>query len=158
MSTWEVPFPSWVATILQVGFFFVYEDMFHFFGTQTLFSSPEARGLHPRLGQPISSSTGVPCTNTSTKYITSTRLHSALLLSTPILLRFLSSARERSPGRFYTFFAPEISTSSPCTSGSFFVSSRPSMPTADTIFLGLSNTYSPSGLVPITTTSTTWLL
>jgi hypothetical protein len=36
MSTWQVPFPTWMETVLQVAFFFVYEDMFHFFGMQTL--------------------------------------------------------------------------------------------------------------------------
>lgn len=33
MSTWQVPFPAWKYTLLQIAFFFVYEDMFHFFGT-----------------------------------------------------------------------------------------------------------------------------
>ena len=49
MSTWQVPFPAWKHIALQVAFFFVYEDMFHFFGTQTLaflFLTREERGLH----------------------------------------------------------------------------------------------------------------
>ena len=32
MSTWQVPFPSWKIMAPQVAFFFVFEDMFHFFG------------------------------------------------------------------------------------------------------------------------------
>ena len=35
MSTWHVPFPAWKDIAFQVAFFFVYEDMFHFFGTRT---------------------------------------------------------------------------------------------------------------------------
>ena len=32
MSTWQVPFPAWSQAIPQIAFFFVFEDMFHFFG------------------------------------------------------------------------------------------------------------------------------
>jgi methylsterol monooxygenase len=49
MSTWQVPFPVWQETVLQVAFFFVYEDMFHFFGTQTLLSFGNVEGSYPYL-------------------------------------------------------------------------------------------------------------
>ena len=35
MSTWQVPFPSWTSIVPQVFFFFVFEDMFHYFGQST---------------------------------------------------------------------------------------------------------------------------
>ena len=31
MSTWQVPFPSWKIMVPQLAFFFVFEDMFHYF-------------------------------------------------------------------------------------------------------------------------------
>lgn len=47
MSTWQVPFPAWKDTALQVAFFFIYEDMFHFFGAQTFSVPSRAKsGLH----------------------------------------------------------------------------------------------------------------
>jgi methylsterol monooxygenase len=33
LSTWQVPFPSWKTQLPQLAFFFVFEDMFHYFGT-----------------------------------------------------------------------------------------------------------------------------
>jgi hypothetical protein len=33
MSTWQVPFSSWQVMLLQLAFFFVFEDMFHYFGS-----------------------------------------------------------------------------------------------------------------------------
>ena len=32
MATWQVPFPTWQHIVPQVFFFFVFEDIFHFFG------------------------------------------------------------------------------------------------------------------------------
>ena len=37
MSTWQVPFPPWQHQAAQIAFFFVFEDMFHFFGSLCLF-------------------------------------------------------------------------------------------------------------------------
>ena len=37
MSTWQVPFPSWQSIVPQVFFFFVFEDMFHYFGESRRF-------------------------------------------------------------------------------------------------------------------------
>ena len=48
MSTWQVPFPAWKDIALQVAFFFVYEDMFHFFGTQTSSIPNYGRKAHTR--------------------------------------------------------------------------------------------------------------
>ena len=31
MSTWQVPFPTWQTMLPQLAFFFVFEDMFHYF-------------------------------------------------------------------------------------------------------------------------------
>ena len=31
MKTWQVPFPSWQTMLPQLAFFFVFEDMFHYF-------------------------------------------------------------------------------------------------------------------------------
>jgi hypothetical protein len=31
MNTWQVPFPSWQTMLPQLAFFFVFEDMFHYF-------------------------------------------------------------------------------------------------------------------------------
>lgn len=36
MATWQVPFPAWSAIAPQVFFFFVFEDMFHYFGASVL--------------------------------------------------------------------------------------------------------------------------
>jgi methylsterol monooxygenase len=33
MATWQVPFPSWKAMLLQLAWFFFFEDFFHFLGT-----------------------------------------------------------------------------------------------------------------------------
>ena len=37
MQTYQVPFPSWQTMLPQVALFFVFEDMFHYFGTSTRF-------------------------------------------------------------------------------------------------------------------------
>lgn len=52
MSTWQVPFPAWKDIAFQVAFFFVYEDMFHFFGTQTLLLPTGEEALHPPVKSP----------------------------------------------------------------------------------------------------------
>lgn len=36
MSTWQVPFPSWTTMFPQIAIFFVFEDMFHYFGVWIL--------------------------------------------------------------------------------------------------------------------------
>jgi methylsterol monooxygenase len=46
MSTWQVPFPAWKDTVLQVAFFFVYEDMFHFIAHQFLHWGPMYKHIH----------------------------------------------------------------------------------------------------------------
>ena len=40
MSTWQVPFPTWQQIVPQVFFFFVFEDIFHFFGVSIPSSVP----------------------------------------------------------------------------------------------------------------------
>jgi hypothetical protein len=32
LQTWQVPFPSWKTQLPQLAFFFIFEDMFHYFG------------------------------------------------------------------------------------------------------------------------------
>ncbi|KAI0073346.1 C4-methyl sterol oxidase [Panus rudis PR-1116 ss-1] len=46
MMTWQVPFPSWKAIAPQVFFFFVFEDMFHFFAHQALHWGPLYKHIH----------------------------------------------------------------------------------------------------------------
>ena len=31
MTTWQVPFPTWQTMLPQLAFFFIFEDMFHYF-------------------------------------------------------------------------------------------------------------------------------
>ena len=31
MATWQVPFPMWQTMLPQLAFFFIFEDMFHYF-------------------------------------------------------------------------------------------------------------------------------
>ncbi|KAI0699497.1 C-4 methyl sterol oxidase [Cerioporus squamosus] len=46
MSTWQVPFPSWKNQAAQVAFFFVFEDMFHFFAHRALHWGPLYKNIH----------------------------------------------------------------------------------------------------------------
>lgn len=73
MTTWQVPFPSWKTMAPQIALFFVFEDMFHYFGR--LFHSPKIRERLPDLArsQPTKLSIPALCTSTSTKSTTSTR-------------------------------------------------------------------------------------
>ena len=41
MATWQVPFPAWSAIAPQVFFFFVFEDMFHYFGASSASTKPQ---------------------------------------------------------------------------------------------------------------------
>lgn len=46
MSTWQVPFPSLKIMGPQIAFFFVFEDMFHFFAHQALHWGPLYKHIH----------------------------------------------------------------------------------------------------------------
>lgn len=46
MTTWQVPFPSWKTQLPQIAFFFVFEDMCHFFAHQALHYGPLYRHIH----------------------------------------------------------------------------------------------------------------
>ena len=38
MATWQVPFPNYMKMVYQIAFFFVFEDMFHYFGSSLQYS------------------------------------------------------------------------------------------------------------------------
>ena len=38
LTTWQVPFPDWQTVAYQVLVFFVFEDIFHFFGMSIIYS------------------------------------------------------------------------------------------------------------------------
>ena len=46
MATWQVPFPPWKQQLLQIAFFFVFEDMFHFFAHRALHWGPLYKHIH----------------------------------------------------------------------------------------------------------------
>jgi methylsterol monooxygenase len=46
MSTWQVPLPDWRIAAVQIAIFFVYEDMFHYFGMFRLTLCNECVGSH----------------------------------------------------------------------------------------------------------------
>ena len=46
MSTWQVPFPPWQHQAAQIAFFFVFEDMFHFFAHRALHWGPLYKHIH----------------------------------------------------------------------------------------------------------------
>ena len=46
LSTWQVPLPSWWTLAPQVAFFFVFEDMAHFFLHQALHWGPLYKHIH----------------------------------------------------------------------------------------------------------------
>ncbi|KAH9953552.1 hypothetical protein BGW80DRAFT_1192204, partial [Lactifluus volemus] len=46
VSTWQVPFLSWQSIIPQLAFFFVFEDMFHYFSHQLLHTSLLYKHIH----------------------------------------------------------------------------------------------------------------
>ncbi|KAF8261109.1 C-4 methyl sterol oxidase [Lactarius quietus] len=46
MNTWQVPFPSWQTMLPQLAFFFVFEDMFHYFSHQLLHTPLLYKHIH----------------------------------------------------------------------------------------------------------------
>ena len=46
MQTWQVPFPAWQTQLPQLAFFFVFEDMAHFFLHQALHWGPLYKHIH----------------------------------------------------------------------------------------------------------------
>ena len=46
MATWQVPFPSWQLQLPQLAFFFVFEDMGHFFAHRALHWGPLYKHIH----------------------------------------------------------------------------------------------------------------
>lgn len=46
MSTWQVPFPSIQTMLPQLAFFFVFEDMFHYFAHQALHTGLLYKHIH----------------------------------------------------------------------------------------------------------------
>jgi methylsterol monooxygenase len=46
LMTWQVPFPSWKTQLPQLAFFFVFEDMCHYFLHQALHSSYLYKRIH----------------------------------------------------------------------------------------------------------------
>ncbi|KAI0791411.1 C4-methyl sterol oxidase [Abortiporus biennis] len=46
LSTWQVPFPDWQTVAMQVAFFFVFEDGFHFFAHRALHWGPLYKHIH----------------------------------------------------------------------------------------------------------------
>ncbi|KAH8105301.1 C4-methyl sterol oxidase [Cristinia sonorae] len=46
LATWQVPLPSWSTVIPQVAFFFVFEDIFHYFAHQALHWGPLYKHIH----------------------------------------------------------------------------------------------------------------
>ena len=46
MATWQVPFPAWQLQLPQLAFFFVFEDMAHFFLHRALHWGPLYKHIH----------------------------------------------------------------------------------------------------------------
>jgi methylsterol monooxygenase len=46
LATWQVPFPSWQTQLPQLAFFFVFEDMFHYFAHQALHTGRLYKMIH----------------------------------------------------------------------------------------------------------------
>ncbi|KAF8493739.1 C-4 methyl sterol oxidase [Russula emetica] len=46
MNTWQVPFSSWQTMLLQLAFFFFFEDMFHYFSHQLLHTPLLYKHIH----------------------------------------------------------------------------------------------------------------
>ncbi|GJJ14249.1 C-4 sterol methyl oxidase [Clathrus columnatus] len=46
MSTWQVPFPPWKTMALQVLFFFIFEDAFHYWAHRALHYGPLYKKIH----------------------------------------------------------------------------------------------------------------